>query len=97
MKGRTIPLQVVTKWKEVYGDDLIALSKDTNEPNVSRETKSNMTSPNGVKVIELDVWQRLERNFDQFAKNSDVFESELLFLREIIRNMSRQSIDPNKM
>lgn len=41
MKGRTIPLHVVTKWKKAYGDDLLELSKDIHEPNVSRETKDD--------------------------------------------------------
>lgn len=47
-----------------------------------------LSEPDPIKTMPLDVWDRLQRNFDNFEKDTEFAKSEVLFLREIIRNLS---------
>lgn len=92
LKGRKLPLTLVKKWKEVYGDDLLKLAEGQKEPNVSRETNNGEV----VKTLPMDAWELLQKNFSQFEKNSELVNSEVVFLREVIRNLTRQGVNTNK-
>lgn len=43
MKGRKLPLALVTKWKDVYGEDLMQLAGLSEKQKVPRETKGNQS------------------------------------------------------
>lgn len=83
---------------------------DTGEGDIfEREYQKSSNEP--VKVVPLDLWNRLERNFNNFEKNSEMFghvlekeEREKADLSRkndelvaIIKSMIGGQIQPNKM
>lgn len=100
---RKVPSDLIEKWKEIYGEDLHDSPK-TNvsgiKTNVSRET----TDGHQPIMIPMRVWDRLERNFDNFERNSELFEKvlqkeidEKSQLLEIIRNLTSSRVESHKM
>lgn len=93
VRGRTIPADLIRQWKKVYNEDLEELAETETETNVSRGT---LDEP--IKVMPLDVWDRLQRNFDSFEQNFELNKSEILFLREMVRGMMvGRNVDSNKV
>lgn len=50
-----------------------------------------------MKILPLDAWELFKNNFSQFEQNSELVKSEVLFLRELIRNLTRNGVDSNKV
>jgi transcriptional regulator with XRE-family HTH domain len=76
-------------------DDLNKASKLLDAEFLNPEKKSQ---DEPIKVMPLDVWDRLQRNFDSFEQNFELNKSEILFLREMIRGMMvGRNIDSNKV
>lgn len=71
LKGRKLPVSLLTKWKEVYGEDLMKLANGEKEPNVSRETNKNVSFRD--EIFEGDYIGLHKRVWDQLEKsmNSD--------------------------
>ena len=75
---------------------------DTNEGEMFEQEAASNSEP--IKTMPLDVWHRLERNFNNFERNSELFEkvlakedSEKSQLLEIIRNLTSGQIQSHKM
>lgn len=76
-------------------DDLNNASKLLDVEFLNTEKKSQ-NEP--IKTMPLDVWDRLQRNFDSFEQNFELNKSEILFLREMVRGMMvGRNVDSNKM
>lgn len=104
LKGREIPVTLVMKWKKVYGEDLLALSETDVKTNVDKSNKDTSTKDESSKAMPLDVWHQLQKNFDSFEKNREMFGlvlakegSEKKELLDILRNISASGIQSHKV
>lgn len=75
-KGRRdVPTDLVIKWKEHYGEDLMAAPEtdvSTNKTNVSRETNTEENN---------DPWRTITRLTEAFVLNSQMHKDEVSDLR----------------
>lgn len=82
-------LRINKEWWDTGKGDIYQGKSSSNEP---------------VKIMPLDLWTRLERNFNNFEKNSELFErvlekegKEKAALLEIIKNMTSSGVEPHKV
>lgn len=109
---REVPSKLVRKWKEHYGHDLMAIAEtfaSTNETNVSRETQSNQKDTKStvvdttvsnvddqVKVMPMDVWNKLLKDGDRFDEVLDLNKEEIRNLWILIHDLRSRNLDPHK-
>lgn len=103
LKGREIPVSLIIKWKKVYGEDLLALSETGVETNVDESIKDVPVNTDAVKSMPLDVWHQLQKNFNSFEKNREMFGlvlakegTEKQQLLDILRNVRPNGVQPHK-
>lgn len=93
IKGRTLPVSLIEKWKEVYGEDLLQLAKKPASTivskSVSRETNVDNVITGPVKVLPMDAWELLQ-------DDNKEFKNEIKNLWDMIRFLKGQSITPHK-
>lgn len=82
-------IDFIQKWKEVYGDDLLALCETSSETNVSHETKPT------VKMIEMDVWEELTGAHHDLRENNRLFELEIERLWGLVNRLTTQPTNSN--
>lgn len=93
IKGRTIPVSLIEKWKEVYGEDLLQLAKKPASTivskGVSRETNVDNVITGPVKVLPMDAWELLQ-------DDNKEFKNEIKNLWDMIRFLKGQGVTPHK-
>lgn len=72
MKDRMPPVAFILKWKEVYKEDLLALSELDNEPNVSRETLQKEFDKEVGSNLTMEMFKQVQKDSDgkdEFIRN----------------------------
>lgn len=78
---REVPTGLVIKWKEHYGDDLMAIAEtivSTDKTSVSRETETNVSKKPTIR----DPWDTVDRLTESFTLNSQIHKAEVDDLRK---------------
>jgi hypothetical protein len=100
LKGREIPVSLIKRWKEVYGENLLALAETGFETNVSRETKQVTMEPiqsdEPVKIMPLDVWQKVLKDSDRFDEVLEMNKEEIQNLWSLIRDLRGSNLSSHK-
>lgn len=102
MRGRKIPIEVIEKWEEKYGQNLIAMSKTEfetqNETPVSRETNNSVAMEviRGFEKLDPNIGYKVlgNENYIVFHKKTyDEMEETLAQNRSVIDMLSRASFE----
>jgi hypothetical protein len=97
LRGREIPVSLIQRWKEVYGENLLALVETGFETNVSRETKtSKETATEQVKVMPMDVWHKVLKDSERFDDVLEMNKEEMRNLWRLIHNMRGGNLDSHE-
>lgn len=80
---RKVPLDFITRWKEVYGEDIIKLS----ETNVSHETSKSRVR--AMSLIEDPDWVSMQREaWDELKETLSTQRIILSNLSETLKNLT---------
>lgn len=105
MKNRVPPVSFILRWKEVYKEDLLALSEPDNEPIVSRETKSGSSKHKIVDGdyvgMHKDAWAQFEKTLVHSRKvltsiaknNSTLANNNSELIKELVRILPKTGSD----
>lgn len=87
LKGRRLPVSLLTRWKEVYGEDLMKLANGEKEPNVSRETSKNVSFRD--EIFEGEYIGMHQRVWTQHELNMATHRELLKDLVATVKNLTQ--------